>query len=292
MTRPSAPRSDRRSTGRSAARRSAFRAAPLLASVALVGLALAGCASGGGADAPPGNTDTAAGTPVAGQLSGDITVFAAASLKGTFTQLASDFEVANPSASVELTFAGSSDLVTQITEGAPADVFASADTKNMTKVTDADLAEGDPVDFATNVLEIAVPPGNPAGVADLADLADPDVALVVCAPAVPCGSATVAVEEAAGITLSPVSEESSVTDVLGKVTSGEADAGLVYVTDVAAAGDAVEGIEFDESSEAVNTYPIVALKDSDSADVAQAFVDYVTSAAGQDVLSAAGFGAP
>jgi len=245
-----------------------------------VGLALTGCA------AEP------AEAPTAGALEGSITVFAAASLTTTFTELVTQFEAANPGTTVELNFAGSSDLVTQITEGAPADVFASADTKNMTKVTDAALNEGDPVDFATNVLEIAVPPGNPAGIEDFADLAGTDVTLVICAPAVPCGAATAAVEAASGVDLTPVSEESSVTDVLGKVTSGEADAGLVYVTDVIAAGDAVEGIEFDESGEAVNTYPIVALGDSAAPDVARAFVDFVASAAGQKVLADAGFGTP
>jgi len=244
-------------------------------------LALAGCAS------TPEPESAAPDT-----LEGTITVFAAASLKGTFTELAADFEEANPGTTVELNFAGSSDLVTQITEGAPADVFASADEKNMTTVTDAALAEGEPVDFATNVLEIAVPPGNPAGIATFADLADPDARVVVCAPAVPCGAATAAVETATGVDIAPVSEESSVTDVLGKVTSGEADAGLVYVTDVIAAGETIEGIEFDESSEAVNTYPIVALADSASPEVARSFVDYIASEAGLQVLSAAGFGTP
>ena len=262
------------------------RSLPLLAAVGLVALALAGCAS----TTPAATTPSSSATVAA--LEGDITVFAAASLKTTFSELAASFEAENPGTTVALNFAGSSDLVTQIVEGAPADVFASADTKNMTKLTDAALAAGDPVDFATNVLEIAVPPGNPAGITDFASLAGPGVKLVVCAPEVPCGSATAAVATAAGITLAPVSEESSVTDVLGKVTSGEADAGLVYVTDVTAAGDAVEGLEFDESAEAVNTYPIVALQDSASADVAQAFVDYVAGQAGQDVLRAAGFGAP
>jgi molybdate transport system substrate-binding protein len=263
------------------------RSLPLLAAAGLVALALAGCAT-----ATPAATTPSSPSATAAALEGDITVFAAASLKTTFTDLAASFEAENPGTTVALNFAGSSDLVTQIVEGAPADVFASADTKNMTKLTDAALAGSDPVDFATNVLEIAVPPGNPAGITDFASLAGPDVKLVVCAPEVPCGSATAAVATAAGITLSPVSEESSVADVLGKVTSGEADAGLVYVTDVTAAGDAVEGLEFDESAEAVNTYPIVALKDSASAKVAQVFVDYVAGQAGQDVLRAAGFGAP
>ena len=244
-----------------------------------VALALAGCAPA------PAPTESDA-------LAGSITVFAAASLKATFTELASDFEEEHPGTTVELNFAGSSDLVTQITEGAPADVFASADEKNMTKVTDAALNEGEPVGFATNVLEIAVPPGNPAGIEGFADLAHGDAKVVVCAPAVPCGAAAATVETATGVDITPVSEESSVTDVLGKVISGEADAGLVYVTDVIAAGDAVEGIEFDESREAVNTYPLVALTESASPDVARAFVEYIASAAGQKVLAAAGFGAP
>ena len=219
-------------------------------------------------------------------------MFAAASLTGTFSELAEQFEAAHPGTTVELNFAGSADLVTQITEGAPADVFASADEKNMAKLTDADLVAGEPVDFATNVLEIAVPPANPAGIETFADLAAPGVKLVICAPEVPCGAATAKVEQASGVTLSPVSEESSVTDVLGKVLSGEADAGLVYVTDVIAAGDAVEGIEFDESAEAVNTYPIAALTDAEASDVAAAFVAFVTGEAGRAVLSAAGFGRP
>jgi molybdate transport system substrate-binding protein len=245
-------------------------------------LALGGCAA-----QPTQQPPTADGSP-----SGTITVFAAASLTGTFTELAGDFEAEHPGTTVELTFAGSSDLVTQITEGAPADVFASADAKNMAKLTDAALTTGDPVDFATNVLEIAVSPGNPAGVATLADLADPDLKLVVCAPAVPCGAAAVAVARAAGVDFSPVSEESSVTDVLGKVSSGEADAGLVYLTDVIAAGDAVQGIGFDEAAGAMNTYPIVALDDSAAPEVARAFVEFVASAAGAKVLAAAGFGTP
>ena len=257
------------------------------ASAALIlglGLALTGCA--GGAPAATGRSASP------GSLEGSITVFAAASLKGTFTELADGFEAEHPGTTVELNFAGSSDLVTQITEGAPADVFASADTKNMAKVTEAALADGAPVDFATNTLEIVVPPGNPAGIERFADLARDDAKVVVCALAVPCGAATSTVETATGVDIAPVSEESSVTDVLGKVASGEADAGLVYVTDVIAAGDAVEGIAFDESGEAVNTYPIAALRDSASPEVARAFVAFVASAAGRRVLADAGFGAP
>ncbi|MEF2978035.1 molybdate ABC transporter substrate-binding protein [Subtercola sp. YIM 133946] len=223
---------------------------------------------------------------------GTITVFAAASLKATFTELGTEFQAANPGTTVTFSFAGSSDLVTQITGGAPADVFASADTKNMDKLTTAGLVSGTPVNFATNVLEIATPPGNPAGVTSFQDLANPTIKTVICAAAVPCGSATVSVETATGVTIPAVSEESSVTDVLGKVSSGEADAGLVYVTDVKGAGSTVTGVPFPESSKAVNTYPIGALSASKNAALAQAFIDYVTGTDGQAVLTAAGFGAP
>ena len=257
-----------------------------LASLFAVGVLLAGLA--GCAQAEPAATQ-GAGEPA---LSGTITVFAAASLKATFTELAGAFEAAHPGTTVALNFSGSSDLVTQIVEGAPADVFASADTRSMTKLTDAKLVDGTPVNFATNTLTIAVPAGNPAGIGSFADLARPGVKTVVCAPQVPCGAATVTVERATGVSLAPVSEESSVTDVLGKVISAEADAGLVYVTDVIAAAGKVEGIDFAESGEAVNTYPISAVAASRNAEVATAFVDYVISAAGRKVLQSAGFGGP
>jgi molybdate transport system substrate-binding protein len=244
-------------------------------------LAVAGC-SAPAAPAPSASTTK-------DSLTGSITVFAAASLTKTFGELATKFESAHPGVTVATSFAGSADLVAQITAGAPADVFASADTKNMAKVS---TLVGTPVDFATNLLEIAVPPGNPARIATFADLAKPGVKAVVCAPAVPCGAATVAVELATGVKLTPVSEENAVTDVLGKVSSGEADAGLVYVTDVKGAGSSVTGIPFAESSSAVNTYPIATVTASKNATVAKAFVDYVTGTVGRAVLAAAGFGAP
>ena len=255
---------------------------------AVVALGLAGALSACASDAPAGNP-TSAGTS---QQSGTVTVFAAASLKATFTQLAADFETRNPGTKVTLSFAGSSDLVTQITQGAPADVFASADTKNMAKLADAKLLHGTATDFATNVLEIAVPPSNPASITTFADLAKPGVKVVVCASQVPCGAAADTVEKAAGVTLSPVSEESSVTDVLGKVTSGEADAGLVYVTDVKGAGSKVKGIPFDQAGEAVNTYPIATVGSSRNKELADAFIAMVTGAEGRKTLSEAGFGAP
>lgn len=218
-------------------------------------------------------------------------VFAAASLTSTFGELGKRFEASHDGVDVQLNFGGSSDLVTQLQDGAPADVFASADTANMDKATSADVV-GDPVPFATNTLEIAVPPGNPADITGLDDLTKSGLNLVICAPEVPCGAAAQQVADNAGITFTPVSEEQSVTDVLTKVSSGEADAGLVYVTDVAAAGDSVEGITFPESSTVVNTYPIATVSGSDHADLAQEFVELVTGADGQQVLADAGFGAP
>ncbi|WP_432515002.1 molybdate ABC transporter substrate-binding protein [Kineococcus sp. SYSU DK001] len=247
---------------------------PLLA-LAAAGALLAAC----------GSPDADAGTRT-------LTVFAAASLEASFSEIGARFERAHPGVDVGFSFAGSSDLATQITEGAPADVFASADEPNMAEVADAALTAGDPVDFATNVLQIATPAGNPAGVTGFADLAAPGLKVVVCAPQVPCGAATRTVEEATGVTLSPVSEESSVTDVLGKVTSGEADAGLVYVTDVARAGEAVTGIAFPESARAVNTYPVAALRDASDAALAAAFVAFVTGPQGREALRDAGFGTP
>jgi molybdate transport system substrate-binding protein len=221
-----------------------------------------------------------------------LTVYAAASLTSSFEEMGKKFEADHDGVKVRFSFGGSSDLVAQLQQGAPADVFASADTANMDKATADDLVEGDPVDFATNTLEIAVPPDNPAGVASLKDLAKPGTRVVVCAAEVPCGAAAKAVEHASGVQIRPVSEEQSVTDVLNKVTTGEADAGLVYVTDVQAAGDKVKGITIPQSSSVVNTYPIGALADSKNAELAQDFIDLVTGEAGQQVLADAGFAKP
>ncbi|OBC15041.1 molybdate ABC transporter substrate-binding protein [Mycobacterium sp. 852013-50091_SCH5140682] len=221
-----------------------------------------------------------------------ITVFAAASLKSAFTEIADQYKTDNPGSSVEFSFAGSSDLVTQLTQGATADVFASADTRNMDKAGQAGLLAGNPVNFATNTLTIAVAPGNPKGITSFRDLTKPGVSVVVCAPPVPCGGATQKVEQATGVTLAPVSEESSVTDVLNKVTTGQADAGVVYVTDAAGAGDKVTAVSFPEAAQAVNTYPIAVLKQSKQSAAAQRFVDLVTGEAGQKALAKAGFAKP
>ena len=244
------------------------------------------------ASCSPRDAPDSAALPASEAITGEVTVFAAASLKSTFSELGGTFEKAHPGTHVTFNFAGSADLAAQLAQGAPADVFASADTANMAKAVDGGLVSGAPVDFAANTLTIVTPPGNPKAIASFADLAKPDVQLVVCAPQVPCGSAAEKIEKATGVTLSPVSEESAVTDVLGKVTSGQADAGLVYVTDAAAAGDAVTPVAFAESASAANTYPIAVLTDSINPAAAQAFVDMVVGPQGRDTLSAAGFAAP
>lgn len=241
----------------------------------LLSIALTAC--GSASDAPAGRS---------------LTVYAAASLKQTFTDIGAQFESDNPGWSVDFTFAGSSDLVTQLTQGAKADVFASADTTNMGKAAAAGLLSGTPVNFAANTLVIVTAPDNPKKVTSFADLAKPGLSVVVCAPQVPCGSATEKVERATKVTLDPVSEESSVTDVLTKVTSGQADAGVVYVTDARSAGTKVATVDFAESSVAVNTYPIAVLTTAADAAAAKKFVDLVTGDAGRKVLSQAGFAAP
>lgn len=252
----------------------------LVALYLLLPAALSGCAAKGG---------SAADTSADAAPHGTITVFAAASLKATFTDLARTFEAEHPGTTVTLSFAGSSDLASQLSQGAPADVFASADAATMKKVQDDGLVDGTPTDFASNTLAIAVPPGNPAGVAGMKDLTRPGIKVVTCARQVPCGAATAKAADAAGVSLSPVSEENSVTDVLGKVASGEADAGLVYGTDVKAAGTKVAGIPFPESEAAVNTYPIAAVANAGNKAAARAFLDLVAGPEGQKVLAAAGF---
>ena len=219
-----------------------------------------------------------------------VTVFAAASMKTTFTTLGKMFEASHPGVSVTFNFAGSQALAEQINQGAPADVFASANDANMKAVTDAGLASGSAKLYATNHLAIAVPPDNPAKIATFSDLAKPGIKLVVCAAAVPCGSATIKVEQATGVKLSPVSEEQSVTDVLAKVQAGEADAGLVYATDVLSAGKTVKGIDFPESDKAINNNSIVALTHGPQSGLGQEFVNLVLSSDGQTVLADAGFG--
>ena len=235
------------------------------------------------------STASSSAASAAPAAAGTLTVFAAASLKATFTEIGTIFQTENPGSTVTFNFAGSSDLVTQLTAGAPADVFASADTNNMTKASTANLVSGTPVNFATNILTIVTPPGNPSGITGFADLAKPDVSVVVCAPQVPCGAAAATVETNTGVDITPVSEENSVTDVLGKITSGQADAGLVYVTDAKNAGDKVTVVAFPEAAAVVNTYPIATLTAATQPQLATKFVELVTGPEGQQVLAAAGF---
>ncbi|MFS0886922.1 molybdate ABC transporter substrate-binding protein [Aeromicrobium sp. 179-A 4D2 NHS] len=221
-----------------------------------------------------------------------VTVLAAASLTEAFTELATAFEREHEDVDVVLSFGGSSDLAAQVVEGAPADVFAAADERTMRTVTEAGATAAEPVVFATNTLQVVTPSDDPAGVRSLRDLGRPDVKVVLCAPQVPCGAATARLLAAGDVDVAPVSEERSVTDVLGKVASGEADAGVVYVTDVLAAGESVRGVEVAEASSVVNRYPIAPLDGADDRALAQQFAAFVTSATGRRVLTAAGFGAP
>jgi molybdate transport system substrate-binding protein len=263
-----------------------LRAVALFAAAAL---SLVGCGSSDTGASTETTTTSGSSAPA---ISGDVTVFAAASLTESFTQIGKDFEKAHPGVKVTFNFAGSSALATQINQGAPADVFASAAPKNMKDVTDTGAITDSPTTFVTNTLEIAVPAGNPAKITGLADFAKPDLKIALCAEQVPCGAAAKTVFQAAGITAAPDTLEQDVKAVLTKVQLGEVDAALVYRTDVKAAGDKVEGIEFPESDKAVNEYPIAACAKAPNADGAKAFVDYVLSDKGKDVLTKAGFGAP
>lgn len=250
--------------------------------------------TGAASDAATPDQTTAASPSAAAEpaeaLTGTLNVYAAASLQKTFTAIGDQLMAENPDLDVQFVFAGSSDLVAQLEAGAPGDVFASADERNMTKATDAALIEGNPQPFVTNHLTIVTVPGNPHGIAGLADLANPDLKVVVCAPQVPCGGATVKVTELAGVTLTPVSEENAVTSVLGKVVAGEADAGLVYGTDAKGAGDTVTAVDFPEAAEVTNVYPIGLLVSAQNKAAAQAFIELVLSDDGQQVFQDAGFG--
>jgi len=234
-------------------------------------------------------TTAPAETPAA---EGDINVFAAASLTDAFTEMGEDFESANPGATVTINFAGSSALVTQITEGAPADVFASADASNMDKAVEASAVAGDPTEFATNKLAIITPKDNPAGITALADLANPDVKVALCAEQVPCGKFALEIFAKAGITVTPVTLEENVKGVVTKNELGEVDAGIAYVTDVLAAGDAIGSIEIAEEENVVAHYPIATLAEAANPSGAQAWFEYMLSDAGQATLAAHGFGAP
>jgi molybdate transport system substrate-binding protein len=221
-----------------------------------------------------------------------IKVFAALPLKPAFTLLAGKFQTDNPGATVDFDFATSSQLANKLAQGTAADIFASADNAQMDTVVKAGLTGSDPVNFATNTLVIVTAPGDPKQIHSFADLAKPGISVAVCQSPVPCGLATQRIEDNTGVQLSPASEESTVSAVLSKVMSGEADAGLVYRTDARRAGEIVNAVDFPESAGAVNVYPIAILKHASQPALAQKFVNLVTSPTGENVLNQAGFANP
>ncbi|MFF1546076.1 molybdate ABC transporter substrate-binding protein [Streptomyces sp. NPDC058291] len=250
-------------------------------------LALSACSSSG--DSSATTSDSSASASSADEPSGAVTVFAAASLKESFTALGENFEKAHPGTKVTFSFGGSDSLAASITGGAPADVFASASPKTMKIVTEAGDAVGPPATFVRNQLEIATLPGNPDRIGSLADLTKSGLKVVLCDKTVPCGAAAQKALDAGSLTLEPVSYEQDVKSALTKVELKEADAAVVYRTDVRAADGKVAGVEFPESADAVNEYPIVRLKGADNADAADAFIALVRSPEGQKVLTGAGF---
>ena len=257
---------------------SSFRAT---AAAITLAAALAGCGGSSSGGQPSSST----------KVSGTINVFAAASLTEAFTALGKQFEAAHPGVKVDFNFGASSALAEQIDQGAPADVFASASTKNMDQVVSAGGASS-PTPFVKNVMEVATPPSNPAHIASVADLAKKGVKVALCQSQVPCGATAQKVFTNAHLTVKPVTEEVDVKSVLSKVELGEVDAGVVYVTDVRAAGDKVKGIAIPDNLNASTTYPVATLTKANNPTVAQAFVSYVLSSAGSAVLTGYGFEKP
>ena len=256
-----------------------------LATVALLSaISLAACGGSSPTDSTAGASDGAASG-----ISGEVTVLAAASLKEAFPEIADKVKEENPDLTITFDFKGSQDLVTALAEGQAADVLATANDSTMKDAADKSLV-GEQTEFATNVLTLIVPKGNPKRITGLDSSLD-DVDLVICAPEVPCGKASRELADAKGVTLNQVSEEQKVTDVVGKVESGEADAGLVYVTDATAAKDKVDKIDIPDNT-VVNHYPIAPTAKPANPEGAKAFIDAVTGETGQKVLAKYGFGAP
>ncbi|MEU5534084.1 molybdate ABC transporter substrate-binding protein [Streptomyces sp. NPDC020362] len=249
-------------------------------------MALSACSSSDDSTKPDKADSSSSASP---KLSGDINVFAAASLKESFTALGREFEKDHPGTKVNFNFGGSDTLAASITGGAPADVFAAASPKTMAIVTGKQDAVGTPATFVRNQLEIATLPGNPDKVASLKDLTKSGLKVVLCDTTVPCGAAAQKALDASKLKLTPASYEEDVKSALNKVVLKEADAAVVYKTDVKAAGGKVEGVEFPESAKAINDYPIALLKNAKNAEAAKAFIALVQSAEGQKVLSQAGF---
>ncbi len=250
---------------------------------AVAALAVAALCSSCGTSAPASTSPSA--------VSGTITVFAASSLTAAYTAIGRDFEKARPGSMIKLSFGGSSTLVAQIQQGAIGDIFASADQPNMQKAVDAGLVAESPSIFAHNRLEIVVGAGNPKHITGLSNLAQSGLIVVLCAPAVPCGRYAAQALQKAGMTVKPASQETDVKAVVSKVALGEADAGIVYVTDVKAAGSGVQGVEIPLSLNVVADYPVAILKDCQNAPLAKAFVSYLLGA-GQPTLARYGFTGP
>ena len=296
---PSAGRNGRSEVvSRSSRPRGPRRQIRILAAVAaaVLGVALAACSSSSSSPAASGTSSAAASAAgsasAAGTIHGTVVVFAATSLTEAFNKIGAQFEAAHPGVTVKFNYNGSSSLATSITQGAPADVFASAAPSNMKTVTDAGLASTTPQDFASNTGEIMVEKGNPDHIKSVSDLANPAVKVVVCAPAVPCGQVATAIFKNAGVTVKPVSEEQNVGGVVTKVTLGEADAGIVYVTDVKANEGKATGVAIPADQNDVTQYPIAQLKDAPNAAAAAAFISYVLGPDGQKVLASFGFMPP
>jgi molybdate transport system substrate-binding protein len=267
------------------------RRAIAVAGAGLLAVALSSCGGDdGGSDDPSAATAASADARAAGQVEGTVTVLAAASLTDAFADFEADFEAAYPAADLEVSYGGSSALRDQALSGQPADVFAPASAAVMDELVDAGAVDGEPQGFATNKLEIVVPAGNPAGIEGLDDFADEDTLVGLCAEEVPCGDLGRQALEAAGVDAAPDTNEPDVRSLLDKVASGELDVGLVYATDVASAGDAVEGIEVPDDDNVVATYAIAPLTDAPNSAGAAAFVDFVLGDEGQAVLADFGFG--
>src|SRR5215475_8337919 len=262
-------------------RRVALVPAALAAAMTLV---LASCSSS--------SNGSSSGGSGSGKPSGQLVVFAATSLTDAFNKIGTQFEKANPGVTVKFNYNGSSSLATSINQGAPADVFASAAPENMKTVTDAGDAAVTPTTFASNTAEIMVEKGNPQHIESVKDLADDKVKVAVCAPEVPCGAVAQEVFKNAGVTVKPVSEETSVGGVVTKVTLGEVDAGIVYVTDVKANETKATGVTIPADQNAITEYPIVEVKNAPNASAAKAFISYVLGPNGQKVLASFGFMPP
>ena len=267
-------------------RRAAIAAVSLLSAVSLA--ACGGSASNSSTGAAS-SAASASGSGASQKATGKVTVLAAASLQGAFEEIEKTVEKDNPGLDVTFDFQGSQDLVSSLAGGDSADVLATANNSTMKTAADQKLV-GNQTEFATNVLTLIVPKGNPKKITGLDSSLD-GANLVICAPEVPCGEATQKLSSALGVTLNPASEEQKVTDVRGKVESGEADAGIVYTTDAAAAKDKADKIDIPDGG-VVNHYPIAQTASPENAAGAKVFIDAVTGKTGQEVLAKYGFGKP